>query len=160
MTDRPQATLLACAALLAVFFASDAPAQALYKLIDKNGKVTYSEKPPKDFDGKVIRMDIDPNANTATLPKPAARAEPEAAKRAPAAATAAGAVATAREKLEAARKALQDARDNPREGDVQWMGNKGGGTRAIESDDFKKRLATLEQDVRRAEEELKVAEGR
>ena len=46
-----------------------AAAQTLYKLIDKNGKVTYSEEPPKNFDGKVIRMDIDPNANRATLPK-------------------------------------------------------------------------------------------
>jgi hypothetical protein len=77
-----------------------------------------------------------------------------------ASAAGADAVAVARDKLEAARKALQDARDNPREGDVQWIGNKGGGTRAIESEDFKKRLATLEQNVRRAEEELKVAEGR
>jgi len=43
-------------------------AQTLYKLIDKNGKVTYSEEAPKNFDGKVIRIDIDPNANRATLP--------------------------------------------------------------------------------------------
>ena len=55
------AALLLCAA--------GASAQTLYKLIDKNGKVTYSESPPKDFDGKVQRMDIDPKANTATLPR-------------------------------------------------------------------------------------------
>ena len=55
--------------------ASGASAETFYKLIDSNGKVTYSEKPPKDFDGKVIRLDIDPNANTATLAKPPAKGE-------------------------------------------------------------------------------------
>src|SRR5580704_10815022 len=44
-------------------------AQTVYKLIDKNGKITYSEEKPKNFDGQVIPMNIDPNANTATLPK-------------------------------------------------------------------------------------------
>ena len=44
-------------------------AQTLYKLIDKNGKITYSEEKPKNFDGQVIPMNIDPNANTATMPK-------------------------------------------------------------------------------------------
>ena len=160
MVGSIRVALVALAFAASIVGMTDADAQTLYKLIDKNGKVTYSEKPPKDFDGKVIRMDIDPNANTATLPKPAARVEPEAAKRASATAAGAGAVALAREKLEAARKALQDARDNPRDGDVQWIGNKSGGTRAIESQDFKKRLATLEENVRKAEEELKVAEGR
>src|ERR1700733_2938822 len=57
---------LAAAAGLLAFHAS---AEVLYKLIDKNGKVTYSEEKPKSFDGQVIRIDIDPNANTATLPK-------------------------------------------------------------------------------------------
>ena len=33
-------------------FALGASAQTLYKLIDRNGKVTYAEKPPKDFDAE------------------------------------------------------------------------------------------------------------
>jgi len=37
----------------------------LYKLIDKNGKVTYSDSPPKNFDGQVIPVDIDTKRNTA-----------------------------------------------------------------------------------------------
>ena len=57
---------VACAAL----FSAAAAAETLYKLIDKNGKVTYSEEKPRSFDGQVIRLDIDPNANTATLEKP------------------------------------------------------------------------------------------
>ncbi len=152
--------LLACA-VLAGALACDAAAQTLYKLIDKNGKVTYSESPPKEFDGKVIRMDIDPKANTATLPKPgAARPETESEKilRRPTPGGSGDRVQTAREKLEAARKALQEATDNPREGEVQRVGKVGGGARPVQSADYQKRLAALEENVRKAEEELRAAE--
>jgi hypothetical protein len=150
-------TLALAAAALAV--AANAAAQTLYKLIDKNGKVTYSEKPPKDFDGKVVPMNIDPNANTATLPKPTgpllrpeARPEAREAERAN--------VQAARDKVAAARKALQDARDNPAEGEIERVGKAGGGTRPVESEGYQKRLADLQENLRRAEEELRVAEGR
>jgi len=130
-----------------------ATAQTLYKLIDKNGKVTYAEKPPKDFDGKVIRIDVDPNANTATLPKPTGplvdpgRAASEAG------------VKAAQEKLEAAKKAYHQALDHPGDGDVAYIGNKGGGTRAVPTEEYAKRLATLEKAVKDAEEEVKRAGG-
>jgi hypothetical protein len=142
-----------------------AAAQTLYKLIDKNGKVTYSESPPKDFDGKVIRMDIDPKANTATLPKPGAEPRPETESekiiRRPTPTAAGGdKVQAARDKVAAAKKALQDARDNPREGEVQRVGNVGGKTRPVPTEDYQKRLEALEEGVRKAEEELRVAEGR
>jgi hypothetical protein len=133
-------------------FAVAASAQTLYKLIDKNGKVTYAEKPPKDFDGKVIRIDVDPNANTATLPKPTGPLID------PARNASGEAVKAAREKLDAAKKAHQQALDNPGDGDVTYIGNKGGGTRAQPSGDYAKRLSTLEQAVKDAEEELKRAE--
>jgi len=152
--------LLACAAL-GTALACDAAAQTLYKLIDKNGKVTYSESPPKEFDGKVIRMDIDPKANTATLPKPGAtRPETESEKilRRPTPGGGGERVQAARETLEAARKALQDATDNPREGEVQRMGKAGGGSRPVPSEDYQKRIAALEENVRKAEEELRAAE--
>ncbi|HET9471044.1 MAG TPA: DUF4124 domain-containing protein, partial [Usitatibacter sp.] len=61
---------VACAGFFALA-ANSALAQTLYKLIDRNGKVTYSQEAPKDFDGKVIRIDIDPNRNSATLGAPA-----------------------------------------------------------------------------------------
>jgi len=146
----------AVAALGLAVAATDAAAQTLYKLIDKNGKVTYSEKPPKDFDGQVIRLDIDPKANTATLPKPTASAPaPDAASR--------GAsddrVRAAKAKLESARKAYEQARDNPRDEDLTFIGNKGGGTRPVPNEDYAKRLSTLEQAVKDAEEELKRAGG-
>src|SRR5512134_1167405 len=105
---RYSVSLIAGASL--VLLAGAADAQTLYKLIDKNGKVTYSEKPPKDFDGKVIRMDIDPKANTATLPKagsgprPETEAEKIIRRPTPGPVVRADPVQTAREKLEAARK--------------------------------------------------------
>ena len=154
MKDRNIAYLAAALALCC----GDAAAQTLYKLIDKNGKVTYSESPPKEFDGKVIRMDIDPKANTATLPKPSADApapRPAAGSSSPAGGDK---VQAAREKLDAARKALQDAQDNPREDEVQRVGNKGGFTRPVPTEAYTQRLAVLEEAVRKAEQELRDAQ--
>ena len=143
----------ACAGFLAA-----AQAQTLYKLIDKNGKVTYSETAPKpgEFDGQVIRIDMDPNRNTATLPQPSRAPSPEAtgSQRADAPAK------TAQEKLDAARKALAQAQENPSDDEVRWIGNKGGGTRAVPTEAYQARLDKLAADVKAAEEELRRAEGR
>jgi hypothetical protein len=158
MKDRNVYLIAACAALVAMC-SGDATAQTLYKLIDKNGKVTYSEKAPKDFDGKVVPMNIDPNANTATLPRPGPSASPEARG---SAAMQGGhsAVQAARDKVDAAKKALQEAIDNPGEGEVQRVGTKSGFTRPVPTEEYRKRLAGLEATVKKAEEELRVAEGR
>jgi hypothetical protein len=143
-----------------------ASAQTLYKLIDKNGKVTYSEKPPKDYDGKVIRMDIDPNANTATLPKPAPAAtattggrnsDTPAGKSEPK--SSGDKVQDARDRLAAAKKAYEDAVSNPGDGDINRIGSKGGGARPVPSDAYAAKLAALEAAVKQAEEELRRAEG-
>jgi hypothetical protein len=110
--------------------AQSTAAQTLYKLIDKDGKVTYSETPPKDFDGKVIRMDIDPKANTMNAPKAPApqAAQPEGKPVSEnekiirrKVVTNSDRLQAAREKVEAARKAYEDARDNPGEDDVSWI---------------------------------------
>ncbi|MEO5694252.1 MAG: DUF4124 domain-containing protein [Usitatibacter sp.] len=146
-------------------FSSGVEAQTLYKLIDKNGKVTYSEKAPKDFDGKVVPMTIDPNANTATLPKlpPADKSsgsDSDSPREGRAPAQSSGdRVKDARKKLDDARKALKAAIDNPGEGEVSRVGNKGGGTRPVFSDGYAARVKDLEQTVKLAEEELKRAEG-
>jgi Domain of unknown function (DUF4124) len=159
--------LHAVLAAAAALFASAASADVLYKLIDKSGKVTYSEEKPKNFDGQVIRLDIDPNANTATMPKPASGAnsgEPTPAGRRPADGAAKKPdaeerIAKARERLEGAQKALQAARDNPAEGDMEILGNKGGGVRMIPSADYQKKLDRLQQDVNSAGEELRRLES-
>src|SRR5258708_32401959 len=85
-----------------------ASAQTLYKLIDKNGKITYSESRPKEFDGQVIELNIDPNANRAVLPKY------EPAKTAPDAMTpeAVANVNQAPQKLAAAKKTPHKAKAN------------------------------------------------
>jgi len=160
----------AIGAILALAFCVPASAQTLYKLIDKNGKVTYSETAPKFFDGQVIRIDIDPNANTMTMPKPPVATdksgEPPSA-RAKSQKSEAGTKAKeapdpelAKERLEAAKSALADARDNPREGEITFIGKAGGGSRPVFSEGYQQRIERLELAVKNAEEELKRAEGR
>jgi hypothetical protein len=150
----------ALGAVLALGICLPAAAQTLYKLIDKNGKVTYSETAPKFFDGQVIRIDIDPNANTMLPPKAPAVEPSRNTTQKPAEAKTRLDVQGARERLEAAKKALVEARDNPAEGEVTRVGNVGGGTRPVFSADYQRRIARLELDVKAAEEELKRAEGR
>jgi len=150
-------------ALLAVLLAAlPAAAQTVYKLIDRNGKVTYAEEPPKSFDGKVIRIDIDPNANRATLggTGPAAKAGADTAKPAaspaakPAAPSAEDRLEEARQKLEDRQKELAEAREHPRDDEIRWIGNAGGGTRAVPTDAYQQRLASLERAVKEAEDEV------
>lgn len=145
------ALLLAAGLALAV----PAAAQTLYKLIGKDGKVTYSQEKPKEFDGQVVPLKIDPEANRATLPK--YQPTPPAAPGAPTAKGANGAPETPQEKLERARKALQDAIDNPREGEIDRVGIKGGGTRPVPTEAYQKRLADLERAVKEAEEDVRKA---
>ena len=137
-----------------------AAAQTLYKLIDKNGKVTYSESAPKNYDGQVIRIDIDPNANTATLPKaPPPKTEPAArARAAGSAAREVSPLQAARDRLESAKRALADARDNPRPDEVTWVGKVGGGARPVFTESYQQRVERLELEVKNAEEDLRRAE--
>jgi hypothetical protein len=138
-----------------------ASAQTLYKLIDKNGKVTYSETEPKEFDGRVIRIDIDPKANIATLPKPPAEpaAPLKAGPEAPVGVKVRTPADTARENLEKARKALEEARDNPSDADFRYLGNVGGGTRRVPTDEYLARVSALEQALKRAEGEARKYEA-
>ena len=152
-------------AVAAGVFCAGACAETLYKLIDKNGKVTYSESKPKTFDGQVIRIDIDPNANTATLekPQPAAAGEGRAnrergERKSPAQMDEEARIAQARERLAAAQKALQDAKDNPKDGDMMMVGKVGGGVRNIPSDAYQQRLDGLEAEVKNAQDDLRRAE--
>jgi hypothetical protein len=161
---------------LGVAFGAHAQSQTLYKLIDKNGKVTYSEEAPKNFDGKVIKLDINPDRNTATLPKyeepakkPASNAPqlrretdpapPPGAKKKKGGASGDDRLDELRERVAKRREALQEARDNPAEGDVQWIGNAGGGTRQVQSESYQRRLAELERALKEAEDDLRNAEG-
>jgi polyhydroxyalkanoate synthesis regulator phasin len=151
---------LAASMLIAGF---PAAAQTVYKLIDKNGKITYSESEPKNFDGKVIRIDIDPNANKANLGAPptdtgashsAAQARGAARDTAKAQGHAAK-VQEARERLQAAQDAYTEAKDHPVEGqDIRYIGNKSGGTRAEPTEAYQQRLDKLEREVKEAQNAL------
>jgi len=152
----PMIVRISLAAAIALLAAPCVDAQTLYKLIGKDGKVTYSEKPPKDFDGKVIRMDIDPKANTATLPEGSRLREGREASKSAAARD--DQLKAARARVDAARKALEEARANPGEGDIARMGIKGGGTRPVPTEDYQRRLEQLERDVKDAEDALQKLE--
>jgi hypothetical protein len=139
------AALLGC-------LATAASAETLYKLVDKKGKVTYAQEKPKDFDGQVIPLDIDLKANTATLPKFTPPPKPAQG------AKAGDPLAEARARVESARRALESARDNPGPEDVRRVGNVGGGTRPVFSDTYLQRLATLEAELKQAEDNLRKLE--
>jgi hypothetical protein len=68
---------------LAVALAASTPgsgalAQTLYKWIDKDGKVQYTDKPPVNFKGEVTRIEADAQPPPLKpAPKPAAK--PQAA---------------------------------------------------------------------------------
>jgi hypothetical protein len=139
-------------------------AQTLYKLIDKNGKITYSEEKPKEYDGQVIQLNIDPNANTATLPK-ANFSKPAPGTEGGGAAAKAGGkkapvnpVKAAQDQLDKAKAALQDAKDHPSDGEMMMVGKVGGGVRTIPSEGYQKKLDLLEQNVKDAEDNLARAE--
>lgn len=150
---------LAGAVVLLATLGIAAHAQTVYKLIGKDGKVTYSGEAPKDFDGKVIRIDVNPNENRATLPvyrRDEAKGGDEA--KAGAAPGNEARVRQSKEKLESAQKALAQARDNPAEGEVQRVGKVGGGTRPVPTEAYRERLQALERAVKEAEHELEQAQ--
>ena len=97
---------------------ADAGAQSLYKLVDRSGKVTYSDTVPRDFKGRVIPLHVDPNLNSSEA-LPAAGQEGEGRGESPAdrtirkgPANEEAPIEAARRKARAARKAFEDARDN------------------------------------------------
>lgn len=69
MIDRRLAR--ACLVALAAAVALPVSAQVLYKLIDRQGRVTYSDRQPKDFDGTVIRIETDAATNAVPSTKAA-----------------------------------------------------------------------------------------
>ena len=132
------------AIVLAVALATlPALAQTLYKWIDAEGRVQYSDKPPKGFKGEVTR--IDPEVEKNTLPpavpapqgkaapgaeptKPAARSEDPAAKRRATRARLEARLTKARANVASAKKALEES-ESPGDDErqvVQQRAAKGG----------------------------------
>ena len=141
---------------------ADASAQALYKLVDRNGKVTYSDTVPKDFKGRVIPLHIDPDLNSSE-PSPAAGGEGEVRGATPAEGTVRGRPAdddapieAARRKARAARKAFEDARDNSTPADWIYVDPDRSpvGVRRFPKPEYEARLVDLERKAIVAEREL------
>jgi hypothetical protein len=129
----------------------------VYRLVDKNGKTSYSDKaPPRGFEGKVTRIEVDLKANRATLnavggssaPVTLPLTAPELRR-----VKADAELARANEALEAAKKALEVGKE-PQEGDVQLIGKVGGGARQVPTEDYHKRIKKLEDAVQAAEAEV------
>ncbi|HEX4859336.1 MAG TPA: DUF4124 domain-containing protein [Usitatibacteraceae bacterium] len=149
-----------------------ADAQGLWKYTDKDGKVTYSDKPPKPGE-KAEQVKNDPNANVIESVKGKSTAAPASPKTSPPKAApvdrraqldaAIAAVAAARAELEAARKALEDGREPlPEEVTVTVGRTKTGATSGsnsvIRKPEYYERVALLEETVRVAEVKLEEAE--
>lgn len=132
----------------------------VYRLVDKNGKTSYSDKaPPRGFEGKVTRIEVDLKANRATLnavgdssaPVSLPLTAPELRR-----VKADAELARANEALEAAKKALEGGKE-PKEDEIQLIGKVGGGARQVPTEDYHKRLKKLEEAVQAAEAEVERA---
>jgi hypothetical protein len=135
--------------------------QVVWKLVDKKGKVTYVDKaPPKDFDGKVTRIEVDLSANSASL---VTVGEGSKAIKMPLTAPelkrvrADAELARARENLEAAKKAREDGKD-PTPEETRWLGKKGGGARPEPTEAYHARIKALDEAVKAAEAEVDKAQ--
>lgn len=112
---------------LAGLIAFPAASQALYKLVGKDGRVTYSDRVPKGFDGEVTRIESDPSTNAVGGPaaRPAAAEVPADgsdinSQRKARRLSLAAALEAARAKLAAAKLALAEGVE-PREGEWQTI---------------------------------------
>lgn len=132
-----RAALVAAVACLVV---AEAGAQVLYKLIARDGKVTYSDHAPKNFDGQVVRIETDTASNV--LPS-----RPAAAAPASPATSVANQRAANRESLEKALRAAQAKVDAARKAKAE-----GGEPGSDEMQVIQKRYAPLKagQDPPRA----------
>jgi hypothetical protein len=149
------AARLALLAGLALGFTS-VMAEVLYKLVDKNGKVAYSQSVPADFDGQVVRIEIKATTNTEP-PTPTGKADKgvrtqteneRIIRRRPPSND--DAMEAARLRVQAAQAAFESARDNSKAEDWQYTVNH----RRYPKPEYGARLDRLEQDVKLAEEAL------
>ncbi|MGZ5047916.1 MAG: DUF4124 domain-containing protein [Usitatibacter sp.] len=117
------------AMLLLALAQSSGAAQALYKWADADGKIHYSDQPPKGFKGEVMRIDADEQPATQPpyqAPRDGARRSEQDAPRTPDLASQkrdqrsklAAAISVARERYEAAKQAL-DAAGAPQDDERQ-----------------------------------------
>ena len=158
------------AGVLLACFAFAANAQGLWKYTDKDGKVTYSDKAPKngekavpviaDTSGTVIPADRNPSSGK---PQNSASVTSRAAERAGERETYRKALDAARDELEAAKKALE-AGQEPTQDERSIVVGRGAngqptGANSISTKpEYYSRIALLEDTVKKAEEKVAAAE--
>jgi len=150
--------------LLALLLTLSMPvaAQTIYKQVDKDGKVTYTDKPPAK-DQKAEKLELSPERNIVsplgTDPVQAKRAlEDRMKRRADVEETRAGDIAEAQAKLDQAREALA-AGVEPREDDWKTVAGAGQAARVLNEGYFE-RIQKLEAAVKQAEAEVEKAGSR
>jgi hypothetical protein len=168
--------LIVLAGLASATFALSVDAQQLWKYTDKNGKVTYSDKPPRK-DEKAEPIKHDPKENVIESSKNRATARPETLSReegggSPGQRTQASAVNRellqqavdrAREELDNARSALEDGRTPLQDELVIIVGRNAKGAptgvnNVQRKPEYFARVAQLEDAVKQAEKRLEEAE--
>jgi hypothetical protein len=143
------------------FLAAPALAQTIYKLIDKNGRITYSDTAPKSFAGQVIPLNIDPDANVATSPRGATEA---AVPKSPYATQVENARSAAVDRLQQAQDAVVTAREavasgkDPLDDEWQTLVSGAGGGRRAPGEAYFARQQALADKLKRAEKDLEDAE--
>lgn len=154
-------SLLAAALLLGT--AMQAPAATFYKVTDDAGRVTYVDRAPSNFAGKVEVVTVNPDANTAKLPDVVpsdVQVEAERIIRSPQAArltqgeALSERVQRAQTDLANARAALDQAQNNSLAEDWIYFNRGGRGPRP----EYAARLDTLATNVKLAEANLAEAE--
>jgi hypothetical protein len=170
--DRRWLLSFALAGLLGCAISGAADAQGLWKYTDKDGKVTYSDKPPKKGETAQL-VTADPSANIIDAPTKAGegntrRSEERESKgrkneRDRANENLRAALEAAKAELDAAKAALESGKDPlPSETQIIVGRNKAGDPTGANSimrkPEYYSRIAALEEAVKKAEEKVDTAE--
>jgi Domain of unknown function (DUF4124) len=170
MKRRFEILLCSAVGICLAFVGMPAGAEELWKYTDKNGKVTYSDKAPKDGE-KAEKVNLDTTGTVIPAAKNSIRGAEQSGATVDARAAEREAlreryrksVDAAREELEKARKALEDGREATQEERQIVVGRgkdgKPTGSNALQlKPEYYDRIATLEAAVKAAEENVAAAE--
>lgn len=153
------------AVLLAACVPALASAETVYKSVDKDGKTTYSSRPPAA--AKTVELDIDPNRNVIPSDKSPATLELEQQQRYDAAAPDgadddAGAALNYQQRVAEAEAELRAEEEALQQGLVaqpgDFLGKRDGGTRQTEQ--RLDRINGLQENVDRAREHLEAVRAK
>jgi hypothetical protein len=140
-------------------------AQPVYKVVGKDGKVTYTNEMPPNVDGvKVNQVSIPAGGNAVAAVKsskdPPNEHETVIRRRVPKPTKAESEVEAATRRLEEAKRALEAARQSASPDEWIYMNRPGIGRRRAPRPEYEERLKRMESDVSVAQEQLAEAERR